>query len=104
VNTDAIADLAVENFVEMRDKVSDPRFLFRKKVELALQARFPNTFVPMYAMVTFHRIPYSVAMARGRIQERILIELGDHLKRVDDLDWNTADQLIHKELTPLEMA
>ena len=41
INTDAIADLAVENFVEMRDRVADPRFLFRKKVELALEAKYP---------------------------------------------------------------
>ena len=42
LNTDAIADLAVENFVEMRDRVADPRFLFRKKVELALEAKYPQ--------------------------------------------------------------
>jgi kynurenine 3-monooxygenase len=56
-NTDAIADLAVENFVEMRDRVADPRFLFKKKAELALEAKFPGVFVPKYSMVTFHRVP-----------------------------------------------
>ncbi len=56
-NTDAIADLALENFVEMRDRVADPRFLFKKKVELALEAKYPRVFVPKYAMVTFQRIP-----------------------------------------------
>ena len=61
-NTDAIADLAVENFVEMRDRVADPRFLFRKKVELALEAKYPQLFVPKYSMVTFHRIPYATAL------------------------------------------
>ena len=40
-NTDAIADMAVENFIEMRDRVADPRFLLRKKVELALEAKYP---------------------------------------------------------------
>jgi len=104
VNTDAIADLAVENFVEMRDRVADPRFLLRKKVELALEARFPKNFVPKYAMVTFHRIPYSVALSRGIAQERILADLCAGVDRVEDLDWNKADQLIHAELTPLEMA
>ncbi len=62
-NTDAIADLAVENFVEMRDRVADPRFLFRKKVELALEAKYPGLFVPKYSMVTFHRIPYATALS-----------------------------------------
>src|SRR6202049_1088040 len=72
INTDAIADLAIENLAEMRDRVAEPRFLFRKKVELALEVRHPRLFVPKYAMVTFHRIPYSVALARGAIQDLIL--------------------------------
>lgn len=103
VNTDAIADLAIENFVEMRDRVADSRFLFGKKVELALQARYPKVFVPKYAMVTFHRIPYSTALERGRVQERMLAELCDGIDRVEDLDWNKADHLIRTELTPLEL-
>ena len=103
VNTDAIADMAIENFTEMRDRVADSRFLFRKKVELALEARYPQLFVPKYSMVTFHRIPYSVALARGTVQDRILIELCDSINRVEDLDWNKADQLIRRDLTPLEI-
>ena len=104
VNTDAIADMAIENFVEMRDRVADPHFLLRKKVELALEAKYPQQFVPKYAMVTFHRIPYSVALARGTIQERMLAELCDPIQRLEDLDWNQADRLIRNELTPLEQA
>lgn len=103
VNTDAIADLAIENFVEMRDRVADARFLFRKKVELALESRHPNLFVPKYAMVTFHRIPYSTALERGRVQERMLAEICDGIERVEDLDWDKADRLIRGELTPLEL-
>jgi kynurenine 3-monooxygenase len=100
-NTDAIADLALENFVEMRDKVADPRFLFRKKVELALEARFPGRFVPKYAMVTFHRLPYAVALARGRVQDRMLGELCDHITHIEELDWTKATELVGRELTPL---
>ncbi|HEY6370667.1 MAG TPA: NAD(P)/FAD-dependent oxidoreductase [Candidatus Sulfotelmatobacter sp.] len=103
VNTDAIADLAVENFVEMRDRVADPRFLLRKKVELALQARYPQLFVPKYAMVTFHRIPYATALQRGLVQDRMLSELCDPIERVEDLDWEKAERLIRCELTPLEL-
>jgi kynurenine 3-monooxygenase len=104
INTDAIADLAVENFVEMRDRVADPRFLFRKKVELALEAKYPRLFVPKYAMVTFHRIPYATALKRGVVQDRLLTELCDGVDRLDDLDWSKADQLVHSALTPLELA
>ena len=104
INTDAIADMAVENFVEMRDRVADPRFLFRKKVELALQAKFPERFIPKYAMVTFHRIPYSTALERGLIQDRLLTELCNPIQRIEDLDWNKAETLIQNELTPLGAA
>jgi kynurenine 3-monooxygenase len=102
VNADAIADLAIENFVEMRDRVADPRFLFRKKVELALEAKYPGVFVPKYAMVTFHRIPYSTALKRGQLQDGMLTELCNHVERIEDLDWDKADRLVRSELTPLE--
>lgn len=102
VNTDAIADMAVENFVEMRDRVADPRFLFRKKVELALEANFPGVFVPKYAMVTFHRVPYSVAQARGVKQDRILNQLCAGIERLENIDWAKARRLMIDELTPLE--
>jgi kynurenine 3-monooxygenase len=103
VNTDAIADMAIENFTEMRDRVADARFLFRKKVELALEAKYPELFVPKYAMVTFHRIPYSVALARGVVQDRMLAELCDSISRMEDLDWDKAERLIRRDLTPLEI-
>jgi kynurenine 3-monooxygenase len=103
INTDAIADLAVENFVEMRDRVADPRFLLRKKVELALEAKYPQLFVPKYAMVTFHRIPYSTALKRGRVQDLMLTELCDGIDHIEELDWKKADQLIRSELPPLEL-
>ncbi len=103
VNTDSIADMAIENFTEMRDRVADARFLFRKKVELALEAKYPQLFVPKYAMVTFHRIPYSVALARGVIQDRILADLCESIDHVEDLDWDKADRLIRRNLTALEI-
>lgn len=103
INTDAIADLAVENFVEMRDRVADPKFLFRKKVELALETKYPGHFVPKYAMVTFHRIPYATALRRGHTQDLMLTELCERINRLEDLDWGKADRLIRSELTPLEM-
>jgi kynurenine 3-monooxygenase len=103
INTDAIADMAIENFTEMRDRVADVQFLFRKKVELALEAKYPQLFVPKYAMVTFHRIPYSVALARGAVQDQMLSELCESINRVEDLDWDKADRLIRRDLTPLEL-
>jgi len=100
-DTDAIADLAIENFVEMRDRVADPRFLFRKKVELELEKKYPGRFVPKYAMVTFHRTPYAVAAQRGAVQDRMLEQLSDSVERLEDVDWAKADALVQQGLTPL---
>jgi kynurenine 3-monooxygenase len=94
VNADAIADLAVENFVEMRDHVADPRFLLKKKVEQALEQRYPGIFIPKYSMVTFHRIPYAAALSRGKVQDSLLSQLCQDIGRVEDLDWRKADALI----------
>jgi len=101
INTDAIAEMALENFIEMRDRVADPRFLLQKRVELALERKYPTIFVPKYSMVTFHRLPYAVALSRGRIQDRILAELCEGIERVEELDWKKAERIIAEELTPL---
>lgn len=71
-NADAIAELALENFIEMRDKVADPGFLLRKKIEARLSALWPDRFTPKYTMVTFSHMPYKEALLRGRRQERAL--------------------------------
>ena len=68
-NTDAIADMAVENFIEMRDKVANPRFLLEKAVEKILQKEFPHHYVSRYSLVSFSNVPYKVALAAGLITE-----------------------------------
>ena len=103
-NTDAIAGMALENFIEMRDLVADPKFLLRKKVELELERKFPGMFIPRYGMVTFHRIPYALALERGKVQDRILSELCDGIKKVEDVDWQKGEQLIHTQLDTLNTA
>lgn len=75
-NGDAIADLAIENFVEMRDKVADPRFQLRKKIEAYLHATYPDKFVPLYTLVTFSPdVPYSEALRAGREADLLLAEI-----------------------------
>lgn len=76
VHADAIADLALANFVEMRDHVASPRFLLKKKVEKVLHRLVPNRFVPLYTMVSFSRIPYADAVARAARQDQVLRWLG----------------------------
>lgn len=68
-NGDAIGELALGNFVEMRDKVADPRFLLQKKIEGVFQKWFPGAYLPLYSMVTFSDLPYAEALARGKEQD-----------------------------------
>lgn len=71
-NANAIADLALMNFVEMRDFVANPAFLLRKKIEAHLHQLFPDEWMPLYTMVTFSDLPYSEALRIGRIQDKIM--------------------------------
>jgi kynurenine 3-monooxygenase len=75
-HTDALAELAVENFVEMRDKVGSRTFLWRKKGERTLHRLFPRWYLPLYSMISFSRIPYADARARARRQDRVVLALG----------------------------
>lgn len=75
-DTDAIAKLALDNFIEMRDLVADANFLLRKKIEAKLNQLFPNKWIPLYSMVTFHDdIRYSDALAIGIKQKTIMDEV-----------------------------
>ncbi len=102
-NSDAIAGLARENFIEMRDLVADKGFQLKKKIEAEMSQKFPDRFIPKYSMVTFHRVPYSVALSRGKIQEQILNELSEGITDVNDVDPEKAESLVMRELTRLEI-
>lgn len=101
-DTDAIADLAAENFLEMRDHVAEPKFQLKKKVEHILEERHPGRFVPKYTMVTFRRVPYSLAYARGVVQEGILNELCANITDLEHVDLQKADLFIRTRLDYLE--
>lgn len=97
-HSDAIADMAVENFVEMRDKVADPQFLFEKDVEKILMKEFPALYRSRYSLVTFSRTPYRQAYDLGLAQGRILGELCRGLNTPGEVDLKKAHALIQKEL------
>jgi kynurenine 3-monooxygenase len=71
-NADALADLAVQNFIEMRDKTASRTFRAKKKLDHLLEGWLPGRYLPLYAMVTFTRIPYATAAHRARRQDRIV--------------------------------
>jgi kynurenine 3-monooxygenase len=101
-HTNAIADMAIENYLEMRDTVRDPQFHLQRALSLELERRFPGRFVPRYSMVMFHdEIPYAVAMDRGRIQNKILAQLTRNVSTLAAVDFQAAQRLIEERLTPV---
>jgi len=100
-NADAIADMAIENFVEMRDRVGDARFLLRKAVEHRLEVEMPSEYRSRYSMVMYSHIPYRTAQEAGEVQQTILDELCRELASAGDLDLGLARRLIRERLAPL---
>jgi kynurenine 3-monooxygenase len=97
INGDAIGDLAVENFYEMRDHVANPVFQRKRKVELALENTYPD-YHSKYSLVTFHpEVPYSYAQSQGNKQDDYLMKICENLENVDGLDYEE----IYSELKAL---
>ena len=98
----AIARMALENYVEMRDTVLDDRFARHKALALELERRFPDRFIPRYSMVMFHpEIPYGEALRRGAVQAEILHELDTRRLPNGQVDFQLAGELIRERLPPL---
>lgn len=89
-DADAIAELALNNFVEMRDKVADPKFLLQKKIEADFSKKNPDKWVPAYSQVTFcPHIRYSDALINSRRQDAIMQQI-IHLPGIEE-NWQSSD-------------
>ena len=84
-NADAIAELALNNFIEMRDLVSDPHFLHKKSIEKKISAVLKDDFISAYGMVSFSNLPYSIALKKGKQQNEVLEKLSK-LESINDSD------------------
>ena len=94
-NGHAIADMAIENYLEMRDHVNDTEYKKRRNVELKLERMFPGQFIPRYSMVSFHQIPYAEVYRRGEKQFKII---GDVLKA--DPSGQSIDKAMVEKMLP----
>jgi kynurenine 3-monooxygenase len=98
-NGDAIADLSLRNFVEMRDLVADPRFILRKKIEGRIQQRHPDKWVPLYSQVKFSDVAYRDAWNEGLRHDRIMEEV----LAMPDIERNwESDEVERRALELLE--
>jgi kynurenine 3-monooxygenase len=101
-NTDAISAMALENYLEMRERVADPKFQLQQALSLELERRFPKRFIPRYSMVMFHHeIPYRTALLRGDLQAGILDSLTHEAASLSDVDFARAAREIDLQLEPL---
>lgn len=97
-NVDAIADMAVENFMEMSAKTADEKFLYQKKVEKLLHDKFPQEYTSRYSLVSFSKTPYKVAFDLGKKQNLILEKLTEKHFPSLEIDYNYAHSLIKEHL------
>ncbi len=88
-NADAIADLALQNFVEMRDKVASPKFLLRKKIEAHIHRQHPDLWTPLYTLISFTNTPYAEALTLGQKQDQFM----DKIMQIKDIEnkWSELD-------------
>jgi kynurenine 3-monooxygenase len=99
-DADAIADLAVNNFVEMREKTADPNFLLQKRIEANLHEKYPDTWIPAYSQVTFSpHIRYSEALKNSKKQESIMEEIMKLPGIETSWKENHIEQLILSKIT-----
>ncbi len=102
-NTDAIAAMALDNYLEMRERVAHPKFQLQQALSLELERRFPQRFIPRYSMVMFHHeIPYQTAVQRGAVQADLLASLtAGAVSTLADVDFERAQREIRDRLPPL---
>ena len=104
IDTDAIADLAIDNFHEMKNHVSNPIFQEKRKIEMALEAQFPETYYSKYSLVTFKEtIGYNEAMTIGRAQDTAILNmLSSHQISLDE-DLNDVLKKVQEETSNILM-
>ncbi|RCS30935.1 FAD-dependent monooxygenase [Rhodanobacter denitrificans] len=100
-NADAIATMALENYVEMRDSVADPRYLAKRELGALLAQRIPGHYMARYRLVTFSHVPYAYALERGRAQDQLLEQLLRDTPEVAAVDIEAAARLFQSKLAPL---
>ncbi len=100
-NADAIQTMALENYVEMRDRVDDADYLLQRQLERVLGERHPERFIPRYSMVTFRRIPYAIALARGAQQRDLLIAATRGCSTIEEIDLESVDRAVVRIMEPI---
>ncbi|MEN9640149.1 MAG: hypothetical protein RLZZ262_2018 [Bacteroidota bacterium] len=97
---DAILELALRNYIEMRDKTGDPVFLLQKKIEGRFSAKYPDRWIPLYSQVTFSHIPYHQALRNGDQQQKIM----DSIMAIPNIDQLWDSEMVEHQMLELLQA
>src|SRR5690606_8364827 len=100
-NAEAIQHMALENSREMRGRGDDADYLLQRELQLKLEQRRPDRVGPRYAMVTFMRIPYALALERASLQNELLVAATEGIDSLDAVDWEALDEKVKDRLEPL---
>ncbi len=100
-DTNAIATMALENYIEMRDSVVDPHYLAKRELGALFTARAPSHYMARYRLVSFTHLPYAWVLERGRAQNALMQELLRNTPRIADIDADAAVAALRARLPPL---
>jgi kynurenine 3-monooxygenase len=98
-NGDAVQDLSLQNYLVMRNKVSDPDFLLLQKIERRFSELYPDKYFPLYTMVSFTNIEYRTALEKGNAQENVIKDLISKYGINHETPIATIDEIIHQQMT-----
>ncbi len=99
-NANAIADMALENFTEMRDKVGDANFQFKKKIESLIEKEFPQLYRSRYGLITYTLTPYALAQEAGVRQNKLLERFSSGIQNPEELDLGVVKKILEKDFFP----
>lgn len=95
INTDAVAQMSMDNYHEIQTNIRDNRFNLKKQLEQVLMQRYPQHYVSKHVLVMFTNTPYAEAQAYGAVQSEFLDSLCEHVERIEDIDWYKVEKSLN---------
>ncbi|TAL60935.1 MAG: FAD-dependent monooxygenase [Legionella sp.] len=93
-NTDAVAQMSMDNYYEIHSDIRNPQFILKKHVERQLMCRYPERYISKHVLVMFTNTPYARALAHGEVQAKLLDQICSSLKEGEELNWHEIDKLM----------
>lgn len=96
MNTDAVAEMSMDNYHEIQTDIRDEKFNLRKQIEQELMHRYPDRYVSKHVLVMFTNTPYALAKAHGELQTELLHKICNNVRCIKEIDWSEIDKLMEQ--------